>query len=70
VSPERSRQLGQALMALSVVQLLLFVVGAMRRSYLVLALPVAAGLALASGLAYWVGYTLAHAHWDEDTEAD
>lgn len=70
MSPERSRQLGQALMALSVVQLLLFVVGALRRSYLVLALPVALGLAAVSGLAYWVGYTLAHARWDEDVEVD
>lgn len=70
MSPERSRQLGQALMALAVVQLLVFFLGAMRRSYLVLALPVAAGLAVVSGLAYWVGYTLAHARWDEDTEVD
>ena len=53
-------------MALSVLQLLFFVVGAMRRSYLVLALPVAAGLAVVSGLAYWVGYTLAYARWDDE----
>ena len=70
MSPERSRQLGQALMALSVVQLLLFFVGAMRRSYLVLALPVAVGLALVSALAYWVGYTLAYARWDDGAESD
>ena len=69
MSPERSRQLGQALMALSVLQLLVFTVGALRRSYLVLALPVAAGLAVVSGLAYWVGYTLAYARWD-DAEDD
>ncbi len=57
-------------MALSVLQLLFFLVGAVRRSYLVLALPVALGVAVVSGLAYWVGYTLAHARWDDDIELD
>ncbi len=68
MSPERSRQLGQALMALSVVQLVLFLAGATRRSYLVLAVPVAIGLAVVSALAFWVGYTLAHTRWDEDDD--
>ena len=57
-------------MALSIVQLLFFAAGVTRRSYLALALPVATGLVLASGLAYWVGYTLAHAQWDDDSEID
>ena len=64
MSPERSRQLGQALMALAVVQLLLFLGGAAKRSYAALALPVFAVLTLVSGLAFWVGYTLAHADWE------
>ncbi len=69
MQPEQSRQIGQALMALSVLQLLLFLVGASRRSYAALALPVFGGLVLFSGLAFWVGWTMAAVRWDED-EAD
>ena len=63
---EQTRQLGRALMAVSVVQLLLFLVGASRRSYAALAIPVFAGIALASGLAFWVGYTMAASQGDEE----
>jgi hypothetical protein len=66
MTPERSRQLGQALMAVSVVQLLVFLLAAMRKSYAALAVPVFFGVALVSGLAFWVGWTMAVAQWDED----
>ncbi len=66
MTPDRSRQLGQGLMALSVVQLLLFVVGAARRSYATLAIPVFIGIGVVSALAFWVGYTMAVAKWDDD----
>lgn len=56
---ERSRQLGQALMAASGMTLVLFLIGVGRRSYLVLAIPVFAGLAVVAGLVFWVGYTMA-----------
>ena len=64
---ERSRQLGQALMAASGLTLVLFLIGVARRSYLVLAIPVLAGLAVVSGLVFWVGYTMASAQWSDDT---
>ena len=69
MTPERSRQLGQALMALSVVQLLAFLFGTTRKSYAALALPVFVGLAVVSGLAFWVGWTMAAAQWEEAEEA-
>jgi hypothetical protein len=70
MTPEQSRQLGRALMAVSVVQLLVFILGAMRKSYAALALPVFFGLAVVSGLAFWVGWTMAAAQWEEDEELD
>ena len=63
---DRSRLLGRALMAGAVLQLLVFVIGLSRRSYLVLALPVGLGLGLVSALAFWVGYTMAYAQWDDE----
>ena len=68
MSAERSRPLGQALMGASVLSLLLFLVGITRRSYAALALPVLAGLAAVSGLAFWIGYTMATTQWEDDAE--
>ena len=65
---DRSRTLGRLLMAGAVLQMLVFLVGAARRSYLVIALPLGAGLAVVSALAFWVGYTMAYAEWDEEEE--
>jgi hypothetical protein len=66
MTPDRSRQLGRALMALSVLQTLLFLVAVLRRSYAALAIPVFLGVALVSGLGFWVGWTMAAADWGED----
>ena len=63
---DRSRLLGRLLMAGAPLQMLLFLAGMSRRSYLVVALPVGAGLALVSALAFWVGYTMAYAEWDDE----
>lgn len=65
----RSRLLGRLLMAGAILQLVLFLAGLARRSYLVVALPVGAGLAALSALAFWVGYTMAYARWDDEDEA-
>ena len=65
---ERSRLVGQAMMAASGLTLALFAIGALRRSYAALALPVAGGLALVSGLAFWVGYTMATTRWEDEIE--
>jgi hypothetical protein len=66
MTKEQSRQLGQVLMGFAVVQLLLFLLGASKKSYAALALPVFCGLSLASALAFWVGWTMAANRWDED----
>ena len=70
MSSDRSRQLGIAVMVAAVLQVLLFLLGASRRSYTALALPVFLGVAAVSGLTAWIGYTMATAHWDDDYEDD
>lgn len=65
---ENSRQAGQALMAGSVLTLLLFVIGAMKRSYAVVAIPVLALVAIGSALGFWVGYTMAVQDWDDPAD--
>ena len=57
---------GRLLMAGSILQLIVFAVGVSRRSYLVLALPVGSAVAMLSGLAFWVGYTMAYAELDDE----
>lgn len=56
---EQTRQAGQALMGGAAFAVLLMLIGVARRSYLAIALPVAAGVALIGALAFWVGYTMA-----------
>jgi arginine exporter protein ArgO len=55
---ERQRQLGTILMALAGVQMLIFLIGVMRRSYLAIALPVVAAMSALCGVLFWVGYTM------------
>jgi hypothetical protein len=55
---ERQRQLGTILMAIAGVQLLIFLIGVLRRSYFAIALPVVAAVGAVSGLLFWVGYTM------------
>ena len=67
MDPERSRQLGQALMALAVVQLLLILIGTMKRSYTALALPIFVMVAAFSAVAFWVGWTMSVVKtWDDE----
>ena len=68
-SAARSRMLGRLLMVAAVLQMLVFLAGLSRRSYLVVALPVGGGLAALAALAFWVGYTMAYAQWDDDEAA-
>ncbi len=56
----RSRQLGMIMMAVAAVQMLIVIIGAMRRSYLVIALPVVSAVGLVSALTFWVGWTMAN----------
>ena len=67
MDPEQTRKVGQGLMGLAVVQLLLFLLGASRRSYAALALPMLVIVAAMSGIAFWVGWTMSVVRtWDED----
>ena len=55
---ERSQTMGTMLMAVSALQMLVFTLGMLRRSYLAVALPVLTAMAAVSGLLFWVGYTM------------
>jgi len=55
---ERQRQLGTILMAIAGVQLLIFLIGVVRRSYLAIALPVMAAVGAVSAVLFWVGYAM------------
>lgn len=68
MTQEQTRQIGRALMALSVVQLLVFLVAAARRSYLAIAVPVGVALGMVAGLGFWVGYTMATTDWDHPAD--
>ena len=55
---ERSQTVGTILMAVSALQMLIFTLGMLRKSYLAIALPVMAAMGAVSGLLFWVGYTM------------
>jgi uncharacterized membrane protein YesL len=44
--------------------MLIMLIGFMRRSYLVIALPVVTAMGIASALAFWVGWTMANTEED------
>ena len=56
----RSRQLGMFLMIGSVIDMVILLVGTMRRSYMIIALPVLAATGVIAALAFWVGWTMAN----------
>jgi len=68
MTQERSRQIGRALMALAGLQFVFFVFGAVRRSYLVVAVPIGIAVGIASGLLFWIGYTMAVKDWDNPAD--
>ena len=51
-------------MIVAAVQALFMIVGTMRRSYLVIALPVLAAVGVISALAFWVGWTMSNTEPD------
>ena len=55
---DKSRTTGMLIMVGAVLEMLLFLYGAARRSYMAVALPVMAAVAAVSALAFWVGWTL------------
>ena len=69
----RSRQLGMFMMIGAGVQMLVMLIGMMRRSYLVIALPVLGAVGVISALTFWVGWTMMNTEPElaelEDAEA-
>ena len=57
----RSKQIGTFLMIGAALEALIMTVGVMRRSYLVIALPVLAATGVICALAFWVGMTMSSA---------
>ena len=55
---ERSQSVGTILMAVSALQMLVFTLGMLRRSYMAIALPMLAVMGAVSGLLFWIGYTM------------
>ena len=55
---DQSQRTGLLIMAGAVLEMLLFLYGAARRSYMAVALPVMGAVAAVSALAFWVGWTL------------
>ena len=68
MTQERSRALGRAIMAVAIVQLVLYLAAAARRSYLAVAIPLGIALGVVSALAFWVGYTMATTDWDHPAD--
>ena len=54
----RGQNTGLFLMIGAALELLLFLYGAARRSYLALALPVTAAMLAVSALTFWLGWTM------------
>lgn len=63
----RAQTTGILLMAGAVLQMLLFVIGASRKSYLALALPVTAAMSALTALTFWVGWTMVTMEEEEES---
>jgi hypothetical protein len=64
---EKSQRTGLLIMVIAAFTLVFFFWSIMRRSYMAVALPVLSALAVVTGLAFWIGWTL-FAGEDEDEE--
>jgi hypothetical protein len=54
----RAQKTGLLLIGGAALEMLLFLYGAMRKSYLALALPMTAAMTALTALTFWVGYTM------------
>ena len=54
----RAQKTGVILIAAAAIEMVLFLYGAMRRSYLAIALPMTAAMTALTALTFWVGYTM------------
>jgi len=67
---QRSQQTGLVIMIVSAFTLVVFVWAMLKRSYMAVALPVMSALAVVSGLAFWIGWTLYAGEEDDDEDGD
>ncbi len=54
----RAQKTGVILIVAAALEMVLFLYGAMRRSYLAIALPMTAAMTALTALTFWVGYTM------------
>ena len=66
----RAHTTGIILIAGAALQLLLFVYGTLRRSYLALALPMTAAMMALTVLTFWVGWTMLTMEEEEDEQVE
>jgi len=65
----RAQKTGALLIAGAALEMLLFIYGAMRRSYLALALPMTAAMTALTALTFWVGWTMLVMEEEAEDEA-
>jgi hypothetical protein len=65
----RAQKTGALLIAGAALEMLLFLYGAMRRSYLALALPMTAAMTALTALTFWVGWTMLTMEEEAEDEA-
>jgi hypothetical protein len=66
----RAQTTGKLLIAGAVLQMLLFLYGASKRSYLALALPVMAAMTAVTALTFWLGWTMLTMQPEEDEASE
>jgi hypothetical protein len=64
----RAQKTGVILIVTAAIEMLLFLYGATRKSYLALALPVAAAMTALTALTFWVGWTMLTMEEEEEED--
>jgi hypothetical protein len=67
---EKSQRTGLIIMVVSAFTCVFFFWSIMRRSYMAVALPVMSALAVVTGLAFWIGWTLFAGEDEDDEDAE
>ncbi|HLF76150.1 MAG TPA: hypothetical protein VJB57_01545 [Dehalococcoidia bacterium] len=62
----RAQNTGMLLMVGAALEMLLFLYGALRRSYLALALPVTMAMTAVTALTFWLGWTMLTMEEEQD----
>jgi hypothetical protein len=69
---EKSQLTGVLIMAVTVLQMIIFLWATAKRSYMAVALPVMAAVAAVSALTFWIGWTMftTESELEEDLEEE